>query len=247
MNTLLNKLRYLAVVVTAFALLGATEPKNEQEVSHTSVEKVSAHLVSLPLWWEDARLEKPEDRKERLDIVADTQLDVAYELTCTGVYDTPECEPQFHSDYRKLVGLIITAGFWETRYARRIQLGDCKKKGEKMPLGGVASRNECDSGRARSVYQVQKNGAYPEELWDNALGLDWQSHRDAAMAAGLTFSHAWKKCYGNHGDYGVWGAYAIGKCATVEKGVARARSYRKRMVILYRVLPEMRRQNRNPS
>ena len=163
-------------------------------------EMVLTLLLSLSPWHEDIN-EENEARKARLGLISDSQVEVADKLTCGGQYGVPRCVVVFAGTRNELLSLLITAGWWETRYSARIHAGDCKE-------------DECDGGAARGVYQVQQNGFVPKELWEKSLGDTPEATYAATMAAALSFSQAWKACHARHGMRGVWSAYGRGKCVS---------------------------------
>jgi len=215
-------------------------PEKEVSVQAPILEKrVTASLGvmnTLEPWWDD-RKEDPKERQDRFTQLTQAQWDVVDELTCTGSYanaddhqesDGPLCVVQFPGKKEHLVTMLMTAGFWESRFSRRIQAGDCKE-------------GECDGGRARSVYQVQNNGTFPSELWENAEGLDWDSTRSATKASALTLSAAYRACAKTHRTNvvrAVFSAYARGTCTTNIHGVKRSSWYDRRLALLNKNLEE---------
>lgn len=179
-------------------------------------ETVLLLLLSFKPWYQDID-EPKEARIERFDVVARAQVEVGAQLTCSGAFESEGCARAFPGTQGELIALLMTAGWWESRYNRRIHAGEC-------------ASDECDGGASRSVYQVQNNGTYPEELWENSVGLDYESTLNATRAAALSFSAAWRVCHKKHGTKGVWAAYGRGHCTASFPGqISRNRWYQRRL------------------
>lgn len=79
----------------------------------------------------------------------------------------------------QLAALLIMTGYEETRFARHIHEGKCGQH-PKSP------KNECDSGRAGTPWQIQHGSWLPKEKWEEMIGVDLGSTEKAAKyAAGL--------------------------------------------------------------
>ncbi len=189
----------------------------------TPEQALGSLLESFVPWYEDLK-EDPHARKARLRTIARAQLYAAQEATCTGHAKGSKCKRKFGGSAHQLIALLLTAGWWETRFSRRVHAGECRK-------------DECDGGRARSVYQVQLNGVVPRELWENAEGLDWDSTLAATRAATFSFSAAWRACRKRHGVRGVWGAYGRGFCGGQYQVLQRTRWYQRQLQNLERLFP----------
>jgi len=165
-------------------------------------ELVLALILTFSPWYEDIN---EKDREGRMATIAFTQVEVGAQLA----------GEEFPGTQEELVALLMTAGWWETRYNKRIHAGNCHA-------------DECDGGKARSVYQIQMNGTYPDEIWEDSVGLGMVPTFFATMGAGLSFSAAWRACHEAYGIRGVWAAYGIGRCdGSFPHLISRVRWYEK--------------------
>lgn len=135
----------------------------------------------------------------RLVMVSDLQREVSEQLTCSEAYASESCERRFAGTAQELRRLLVTAGWWESRYGLRFHANDCKP-------------NECDGGKAVGLYQIHDQLFFPDGLWESAKGLSRDATYSATLGAGLAFSQAWSACKSKHGIRGVWSAYGRGNC-----------------------------------
>jgi hypothetical protein len=177
-----------AVIFLAFFLLGAA-PSDQPDPKDT----ITDMLHELPRAHDDDETE--DERRKRMAMYSDFQWDVSERLTCTGLWDVPDCSPKFGGTAQQLRRLLLLSGWWETRYSLRVHKGECRKGG-------------CDGGKAVSAYQVHDQLFFPEGLWASAKFRPY----DGTLAAGLALSQAWKSCNRKYGILGVLAAYGRGKC-----------------------------------
>ncbi len=168
--------------------------------------QISEELTALPAWYQDG--ETQEERKSRMDLFADVQVDVANEFVTDG---------KFNGTALQLTVGLMSVGFFESRYAKHVHAGQCKK-------------DECDRGRAKSVYQVQDNNLVPTEVWSRIEGLDYDSTRLATYVAAVSFANAWNKCGGERHLGRVYSAYARGHCDSYYLSAATRASWFERKI-----------------
>ena len=201
---------------------GAVPVEDERPAAIASI------LETYEPWWQDLK-EEPVARKARLLLLATAQVEAVDHMTCAGKWEGTDCVKKFDADPLELYALLLTAGWWETRYNSRIHAGNC-------------GEDECDGGRARGVYQVHLNGTYPEEIWYHAEGDDFDSTLNATEAAAYSLSSAWKACKKRAGTKGVWAAYGRGACYRSYPGmVSRHRWSRRQLRALRKVMPGAKR------
>lgn len=188
----------IQITLLSFFLIAAPAPAAAETNVDTRPAVIASMLESYKPWYEDVN-EEPVARKARLLMLATAQVHAVDLMMCSGQYDTEECIKKFEADPRQLYALLLTAGWWETRYNSRIHAGRCNK-------------DECDGGKARGVYQAHANGTYPKEIWNASQGDDWEGTLAATQAAAYSFSSAWKGCKNRAGIQGVWCAYGRGRC-----------------------------------
>jgi hypothetical protein len=92
-----------------------------------------------------------EARTERMKIVAHAIDDAANKATCSADYAIPSCEKKWAGSKKELAVLLVTKGYWESRFAKNVHEGKCRAQ-------------ECDAivvaGKiqhlARSPWQIQR-------------------------------------------------------------------------------------------
>jgi len=135
--------------------------------------------------------------------IATAVAHASHRATCTDAYDDPRCEPIWHGSSRKLAAMLVTKGWWESRFVSNVHAGQCKDY-------------ECDATktrwgivhRARSPWQIQRT-SYSEALWDDMLGDDLEPTRNAAWVAAKILSTGRNKC---RSDYGTLSWYGVQRC-----------------------------------
>lgn len=166
-------------------------------------------LIGLPAFYSDA--EEPSARETRMStVVAPALVDVASEATCSDAYATPECKKLWPGTKTDLAMMLLTKGFWESRFALHVQAGKCGPR-------------ECDAykdhrtnriiHRSASYFQVQATGLVPVTEWRTLTGLDYDATRRAAWAAAKVASASRNRCARAAGswEFVTVSAYASGK------------------------------------
>lgn len=101
--------------------------------------------------------------------------------------------------------LLVSVGYHESRFLPRIQAGDCRVytwRGQKI--------QECDAGRSRSYFQMQRIAMVPE--WPELLGLEPETVERAARAADRILERGLRAC---KTDAGASSYFATGRCTWV--------------------------------
>jgi len=96
---------------------------------------------------------------------------------------------------RLLAAELIAVGFFESGFTPRIQAGGCYSY-------------ECDKGKARSYWQMQKT-SFTHDTWNSMVGLDHEGILIAAQTAGNILLAGRKACKSVSGTLS-W--YATGRC-----------------------------------
>jgi len=165
-----------------------------------------ALLVSLPAYYQDK--ETSAERAARMQVVAVAIADAAQTATCSGRYEATSCKAIWPGSDQELALLLVTKGWWESRFAKHVQAGQCGPR-------------ECDAYRDRagkivhrsaSYWQVQASSLLPPAQWRKTVGLDLAATRRAAWAAARIASGARGRCtaIGGSWEYGTISAYASG-------------------------------------
>lgn len=167
-------------------------------------EVIFAVLMGLPPWHGDA---KEDGREARMEVVASAIDAAASRAVCDGAGD--DCERVWPLGKAELAAMLVTLGWWESRYARHVQLGKC-------------GRAECDPvrlrggrvvHRARSYWQIQASFAVPVGEWRGIAGDDGLATTErAAWAAARVVARSYGRCRARgarHGwEVGVVSGYA---------------------------------------
>lgn len=113
------------------------------------IQYITLMLLSLEPSYGDK--ESWEARTERMTVIAKAVDDAASKATCSDSYAIPSCEKKWAGSKKELATLLITKGYWESRFAKHVHEGKCRNK-------------ECDAivvqGKihhlARSPWQIQR-------------------------------------------------------------------------------------------
>ena len=97
-------------------------------------------------------------RTDRMRTIAAAIDDASSKATCEDRYNTPDCKKTWSKSKKSLALLLITKGFWESKFAKNVHEGKCRPY-------------ECDAytvngnrlHRARSPWQVQRTGLVSKE------------------------------------------------------------------------------------
>lgn len=157
-------------------------------------------LLSLPPAYTDV---EEEGREQRMQVVAAAIAHASTRAACVEPYDDPRCKPIWHRSEVELGALLVTKGWWESRFALNVHEGKCKPY-------------ECDAHewrgtivhRARSPWQFQRT-SYSEDLWDVSVGTDFESTRNAAWVATRVLATGMDHC---KNAYGALSWYAVHRC-----------------------------------
>lgn len=124
-------------------------------------------LLSLPLAYDDRAPELVEDKTVQL-------LDVAVAVT-----EAVEAEQRWPGSRQELAAMAIATAWSESKLALRIHRGQC------LAL-------ECDRGRARGLWQIQRQRWMTLDDWDRLHGLE--NTRHAARIAVRMLTRARNLC-----------------------------------------------------
>jgi len=119
-----------------------------------------------------------QERTARMQIIAESIVDASSKATCEEKYDVPDCKKKWIKNRQSLVLLLITKGYWESKFAKNVHEGKCRY-------------NECDAYtingnrlyRARSPWQIQKTGLVSKEEYIEMNNSTLESTRMSANVA----------------------------------------------------------------
>lgn len=140
------------------------------------IKYITMILLSLEPSYSDK--ETWDQRTERMELIATAIDDAASKATCSDKYDTPKCEKTWSKDKKSLTLLLVTKGFWESRFAKNVHEGKCRVY-------------ECDAyqangktlHRARSLWQIQKTGLETREEYAQMSSSSLEATKMAANVA----------------------------------------------------------------
>ena len=156
-------------------------------------------------------VETKEERLARLKVI-DIAIDRAVEQATCDKKDKG-CKPQWRGAKEDLRWLLIGQAYFETHLAQHVHEDKCRAK-----LG------ECDSGKAKSLWQIQKasNALLQQDgpdWWESIGGVDQAATDKAAWAATVILSRTYNRCRSISGAISM---YATGKTCFWEEGRKRA-------------------------
>lgn len=135
-------------------------------------ERILAILLSLPPFSGD--VESPVERASRM-----------HHTTASIMY--AEAAVDWPGDRRELIGLLISIGWFESRFALHVHQGDCRP-------------NECDRGKAVGPWQVWMKGPRRQA----ATGTDLSATRAAALEAARVLTRARRACGSGLGSVSLY-------------------------------------------
>lgn len=138
-----------------------------------------------------------------MNIIARAVSQAASRASCTGIYSEAKCEPVWLGSETKLAALIVTKGWWESRFASNVHRGKCRPdQCDPMRVGKVIIH------KARSPWQLQRTG-YSESMWANLVGAELKPTRNAAWVAAKILSEGKRRC---RSYYGALAWYGVQRC-----------------------------------
>jgi len=146
-----------------------------------------------------------DDRTQRMEIVAKAIDDAAARATCSDPYAVETCKRLWPGSKRELALLLVTKGYWESRFAKNVHEGVCR------PYECDASRvNGSVVHRARSPWQIQKTGLVSKEEYAQMKSSSLESTTMAAVVATRYLSVGMGKCHTIPGAIAIYGG--AGSC-----------------------------------
>lgn len=148
-----------------------------------------------------------EERSARMSVVANAIDDTISWATCTDQFKATEDKPctiQWSGTKKNLALLLVTMGYWESRFAKNVHEGKCKpKECDPATVNGVLIH------RARSPWQIQRTSFVKEGEWVGMVGTELRPTTIAARIATRVFVSSIKRC---PSMYGALSGYANMGC-----------------------------------
>lgn len=162
------------------------------------VNYITAILLSLEPSYSDK--ETWEERSARMEIVAEAIEDASSKATCEEEYNTPDCKKTWIKGRRSLALLLITKGFWESRFAKNVHEGKCRPYECDAYTTGGNRRH-----RARSPWQVQRTGLVSKEEYDKMSSSTLESTKMSANVAARYLIMGMNTCKTISGAMSIYG------------------------------------------
>jgi hypothetical protein len=150
---------------------------------------ILAALMALPAAVDPS--ESDVERVARYEVIAHAIESASLAATCQGPYSAASwCVPVWQGPRIDLVSLLITEGWWESKFLRRVGAGRC------WP-------NECDAvrlrdgriyHRSRHYWQLQQSTFVPKEAWLELVGIEYEPTTLAAYSAAVVLGEGLKRC-----------------------------------------------------
>jgi hypothetical protein len=154
---------------------------------------------------------------QRARVIAQAIDSATLQATCSGPYrDADWCEPVWRGDRATLAAILIVQGYYESRFAERVQAGRCR-------------RDECDAirlpggrvfHRARSYWQLHASKLLPWREWHAIAGVEFVPTADAAYAAARVLGLGRARCETVEGTLAM---FATGRSCRWRRAAERAR------------------------
>ncbi|HOU93827.1 MAG TPA: hypothetical protein PLU22_22405 [Polyangiaceae bacterium] len=134
--------------------------------------------------------ETPEERRARVEVIAQAITEASARATCRDAAPEDGCVRHWPADERDLSVLLVTQAYWESRLARNVHEGRCRSyecDPYTSPLTGKIEH------RSRSLWQLQLTSLVTEE-WDRLVGTSIEATRNAAFAASKLLGRGFRAC-----------------------------------------------------
>jgi len=168
------------------------------------IKYITAILLSLDPSYSDN--ETWAERTVRMEMIATAIDDASSKATCSEKYETPDCKKIWASSKKSIALLLVTQGFWESRFAKNVHEGKCRKY-------------ECDSytvngntrHRARSPWQIQQTSMVSSQEYAQMNSSTLESTTMSANVANRYLANGMKACSTILGTIAIYGG--AGSCS----------------------------------
>ncbi|NBP01860.1 MAG: hypothetical protein EBU90_17325 [Proteobacteria bacterium] len=141
-----------------------------------------------------------QERTDRMTIVAEAIDDASSRATCSDKYNVEGCVATWPQDKKSLAILLVTKGYWESKFAKNVHEGKCRPY-------------ECDSYRkdghlihkARSPWQIQRTGLVSKEEYSKMNSSSQESTTVSANVAVRYLSIGMRQCHTIMGAMSIYG------------------------------------------
>jgi hypothetical protein len=177
----------------------------------TFIQYITLILLSLEPSYGD---KEPWDvRAERMEIIAQAIDDASSQATCSDSYAISSCQKIWSKSKKDLALLLVTKGFWESRFAKNVHEGKCAPtECDAVVVSGAVHH------RARSPWQIQRAPSLVSEseykLMNSASLEGTKTSANVAtryLAMGLKTCHTIKGAISMYGGAGCEWEGTIGR------------------------------------
>lgn len=166
------------------------------------IKYITAILLSLEPSYSDK--ETWDERSARMEIIATAIDDASSKATCSDKYDAPGCEKNWPQSKKSIALLLVTKGFWESKFAKNVHEGKCR------PF-------ECDAytvngnrlHKARSLWQIQRTGLVSKEEYAKMNSASQESTTLSANVAVRYLALGMKSCKTIRGAMSIYGGAKV--------------------------------------
>lgn len=155
-------------------------------------------LLSLQPSFSDG--ENWEDRTGRMEIVAKAIDDASSKATCMGDYEAVGCERKWSGSKKELALLLVTKGFWESRFAKNVHEGKCRT----YECDAYKSRGKVFH-KARSPWQIQKTGLVTSDEYSKMKASTQEATSLSAEVATRYLAIGMNQCKTIKGAISIYG------------------------------------------
>lgn len=153
------------------------------------IQYLTSLLLSLQPSYGDA--ETWDQRKARMERVAEAIEDAASKATCSGENETKDCVKIWAGDKKELAVLLVVQGSHESGFAKHVHEGRCRDyecDAEKNDNGKTVGH------RARSPWQLHKTGLVTHEEYSKMKSSDIEGTKLSAHVAIRYLALGMKQC-----------------------------------------------------
>ena len=144
----------------------------------------------------------------RLETIAAAIESACLQATCHGPYsDAAWCTRVWSGRREDLAALLVTQGWWESKFAERIGAGRCRS----FECDPLVLRDGRVLHRSRHYWQLQTSSFVPRHLWNDLVGTEYEPTTLAAHAAAVVLGEGLKRCGSVPGAISFYAGG--GKCA----------------------------------
>lgn len=166
------------------------------------IKYITMILLSLEPSYSDK--ETWDERAARMEIIATAIDDASSKATCSDKYNVSNCEKNWPLDKKSIGLLLVTKGYWESRFAKNVHEGNCKVyECDAYTVNGSVRH------KARSPWQIQRTGLVSKEEYDKMMTSSLESTTLSANVAVRYLALGMKSCKTIRGAMSIYGGAKV--------------------------------------